>query len=213
MCGRFSLANVDSVWLKKHFNLSLESDWPPRYNLAPNQNALTIVSSEGKRILKPMVWGFIPHFAKEKKAGVINARAETVAEKPFFRKSFQSRRCLVLADGFYEWKKEGSRKIPYRFVVKGEPNFCFGAIYDIFTQPDGSSLFTFAILTTEANSLLSKLHDRMPLIFGEEGERNWLDAKEPKMGPFPAVKMEGYVVSEKVNNWRNDTPDCFLTNI
>lgn len=191
MCGRFSLAHVDAVWVKKHFNLSLDIDWPPRYNLAPNQKALTVISTEGARLIKPMTWGF----AKR----VINARAESVAEKPFFKKG---KRCLIVADGFYEWKS----KVPYRFIVKGEPNFCFAGLYD---QEE-----TFAILTTEANSLVSQVHERMPLILDEKGEQKWLDSPEVHslLRPFPAEQMECYAVSEKVNNWRNDTPDCFKNN-
>ncbi len=200
MCGRFSLAHVETKWIKQRFHADMDFEWQPRYNLAPKQPALTIISSEGRHLVKPMIWGFVPHWAKQGFAGVINARAETAGEKPMFRASYKTRRCLVLADGFYEWNK----KEPYRIILKGGPVFCFAGLYDVC-----SDQYTFAILTTEANSLLAPLHDRMPVILDEKGEREWLEGKGEVFHPYPGEKMELFRVPDKVNSWRNDTPDCF----
>jgi len=208
MCGRFSLGHIEEVWIKRRFHAGFDFEWEPRYNLAPKQPALTVVAGEGGRKVMPMIWGFTPHWAKESGPGIINARGETVAEKPMFRSSFSKRRCLVLADGFYEWKKAGGKKEPYRIILKGGPVFSFAGIYD---TSDGGD-HTFAILTTESNPMLSFLHDRMPVILDEKGEEEWLDpnAKDPKrlLVPYPGGKMECYRVNEVVNSWKNDTPEC-----
>lgn len=201
MCGRFSLADIDQIWIKRRFHAKFDFDWVPRYNLAPQQPALTVVVEEGERHIRAMKWGFQPHWAK---TGVINARADTIAEKPMFRGSFKKKRCLVIADGFYEWEQSEGKKKPYRITLKEGEIFSFAGIYE---------MDTFAIITTDSNPMLSFLHDRMPVILDPKGEGEWLDPdfKDPKqlLVPYPGEKMECFRVSEVVNSWKNDQPECF----
>lgn len=217
MCGRYTQA-TDPAKLAQRFRLE-----PPgpgigrRYNIAPTQDA-PIVTNDDPKHLCLMRWGLVPSWAKDAAIGnrMINARAETLAEKPSFRKPLERRRCLVLADGFYEWRKEaGSANIPIRFVLKSREPFAFAGLWDTWRAPDGKELVSFTIVTTEANELLRPVHDRMPVILRREDEERWLDPdlKDsarllPLLRPYAAAEMEAYEVSMLVNSPRNDVLAC-----
>ena len=190
----------------------------PRYNIAPSQESPVVTVKEDNRVLIMMRWGLIPFWAKEASIGykMINAKAETVHEKPSFRKSFKDKRCLVLADGFYEWTKTDKKnKIPFRFVLKTKEPFAFAGLWDAWKTPEGEMLLTFTIITTNANELMEPIHDRMPVILHEKDEALWLDPEfkdanklTALLKPFPSDKMEAYRVSTIVNSPKNDTPKC-----
>lgn len=178
-----------------------------------------MIAGDAPKNLRLMRWGLVPAWAKEASIGhrMINARAETVAEKPSFRRAFESRRCLAPADGFYEWRKlEGSRaKIPMRFVLKSREPFAFAGLWDIWRKPDSGELRSFTIITTAANELLRPIHDRMPVILRPEDEEKWLDPglSDPNrlssfLKTYPAEEMEAYEVSTRVNSPKNDDPAC-----
>ena len=162
-------------------------------------------------------WGLVPSWAKDPAIGakLINARAETLAEKPSFKRALESRRCLVPADGFYEWARKGSRKIPHRFTLKDGGLFAFAGLRETWREPGGGLLESFTIVTTQANDLLKSVHDRMPVILRREDEPLWLDPKtgataEVKglLRPFPAEDMAAAEVSPLVNSPKNDGPAC-----
>lgn len=189
----------------------------PRYNIAPTQMVPAIVADGDKYRLGTLKWGFIPFFAKDEISGsrFINAKAETIMEKPAFRQSFEKRRCLILADGFYEWDKFGDAKTPYRFILKDEPLMCFAGIWSKYVKPDGQKIFTCAILTTGANETMKSIHDRMPIILNEKAQQIWLQNKTAALDemaellkPYPYGGLEAYPVSAIVNNPRNDNAEC-----
>ncbi|HVP07068.1 MAG TPA: SOS response-associated peptidase [Candidatus Acidoferrum sp.] len=218
MCGRYTLATQLEL-LEPRFGVDAGSaQHIPRYNIAPGQ-MVPVVTAENGRMLSMMRWGLVPSWAKDESVGyrMINARAETVAEKPSFRKALESRRCLVPADGFFEWRKElgGSVKTPVRFVLKDRSLFAFAGLWERWKQPDGKDLLTYTIITTGANELVRPIHDRMPVILGRSDEGRWLDVSTGKgkgpvdlLAPFPASEMEVYEVSTAVNSPRNDVPAC-----
>jgi putative SOS response-associated peptidase YedK len=162
-------------------------------------------------------WGLIPSWAKDPSMGdrMINARAETVAEKPSFRRALQKRRCLVLADGFYEWRKEGKTKTPMYIRLRSHEPFGFAGLWETWKSPEGEAIHSCTVITTTPNSLMESIHNRMPVILSREGESSWLDrAIEtperllPLLIPYSANAMEAYAVSSMVNNPRNDAPAC-----
>jgi len=180
----------------------------PRYNIAPTQNVLTIVERASVREATVLQWGLIPAWSKEPK-GIINARVETVAQKPSFNDSFEKRRCLILADGFYEWERSGNISQPYYFQMKdGEP-FAFAGIWDRWKGAD-RSITSCAILTTNANDLLAKIHHRMPVILAPESYDQWLhedvrtEHLKDLLVPFPASEMRSHAVSYDVNDAKVD---------
>jgi putative SOS response-associated peptidase YedK len=217
MCGRFSLGAT--IRVGQLFDLPDWPDIPPRYNIAPSQDVLTVIEDRetAVREARPMRWGLVPFWAKEPSAGIrtINARAETVADRPVFRRPFRERRCLIPADGFYEWQRQGARKQPYYVrLSSGEP-FAFAGLWDRWTPAEGDSIETCTILTTSANEVVAPLHDRMPVIVPTAAYGLWLDRAmrdaerlRPLLTPYPAAEMTAYPVSLLVNNPRNDTPDC-----
>ena len=215
MCGRYSLIG-DIGELAGRFEF--DGDWmalESAYNIAPTQEVLTVVGGETRRA-GFMRWGLIPHWARDPKIGarMINARAETVAEKPAFRDALRRRRCLVLADGFYEWQKTGGSKRPMRVVLRtGEP-FAFAGLWSVWRDPNGNRIPSCAIITTSANELLRPVHDRMPVILPREMEDFWLDegiddpdALGSVLNPYPDGEMETYEVSRLVNSAANDGPE------
>jgi putative SOS response-associated peptidase YedK len=218
MCGRYT-QTVDLETLKDRFGfVTSEVTLGPRYNIAPTQEA-PVVIKEDSRILKMMRWGLVPYWAKDESIGyrMINARAETIAQKPSFKKPFKERRCLVLADGFYEWKKTERKglKIPMRFVLKSRMPFAFAGLWDVWQKPGGDRLLSFTIITTEANDLMRPIHNRMPVILHRENEELWLDPElkdfnklASLLTPYPSDMMESYEVAPLVNSPRNDTPEC-----
>lgn len=211
MCGRFVCFDVDEI-SKKY---GVKVDMTPLYNVSPGQKFPVIFKKDTIKA-EFMVWGLIPHWMKEitGRTKMINARAETISEKPYFKSSLKSRRCLIPANGFYEWKKTEDRKIPYFISLKGKTLFSFAGLYDIWIDYKGEEFKTFTIITGEANSLISDIHNRMPVILPDNDERLWLDNSITDtdkltdiLKPFPSQDMDAYIVSNLVNNVRNDFKD------
>lgn len=213
MCGRFTLKNVERLLdrLKaRGIDVDGINDIAPHYNIAPTQEILT-VTQEAMREAKFLQWGLIPSWSKEPK-GFINARVETIEEKPSFKESFERRRCLILADGFYEWERNGKISQPYYFQLKQSEPFAFAGIWDRWRY-DGGSITSCAIVTTTANELLAKIHTRMPVILRPESYDLWLsdhsrgaDLNEVLV-PFPAGEMMSHAVGYEVNNAKIDDPN------
>ena len=218
MCGRYSLiADIGELQERFDFDGS-ELTHVPRYNITPTQMALAVTNGSGRRG-SYMRWGLIPSWAKCASAGnrMINARAETLAERHSFRTAFQRRRCLVLADGFYEWQRKGSGKRPmWIAMASGEP-FAFAGLWDAWRDPKGEVVRSCAIITTAANESLSPIHDRMPVILPRELEPLWLDhdlqdyaALAGILTPYITDDMEAYEVSSLVNSPANDGPELIV---
>jgi putative SOS response-associated peptidase YedK len=216
MCGRFVLATpVPTIAKRFKVKQVVSPDPGPRYNIAPT-NEIVIVNTGSVRHLIPCRWGFLPVWAKDPAIGntMINARAETVADKPAFRHALKKQRCLVIADGFYEWKKERGRKLPmYIRLTSGEP-FGFAGLYNVWASPAGDEMCTCTIITTTANDLLKPIHDRMPVIIPERREDLWLDSavqeKEellPLLMPYDTGAMEAWEVSPRMNRPGYDSPE------
>jgi putative SOS response-associated peptidase YedK len=231
MCGRFTLATPASEWAAL-FRLDEIPDVEPRFNIAPTQDVMVVRAPSGLRErpglhLAPsgspvpreaatMRWGLIPRWAREIGSGqpLINARSETVAEKPSFRDSYRERRCLVVADGFYEWQAAGRHKQPYWIGIAGGQPFGFAGLWDRWKAEDGHTVDSCTILTTDANESLRPLHDRMPVIVAPEQFDMWMDPDtipwelEPLLIPYPADDMEFYPVTTRVNYVANDDALC-----
>lgn len=217
MCGRFSLSEYyDS--LEEYFKIDEPFDdivLKPRYNIAPTQYHPVIIQEGGKNKLRMYKWGLVPFWTKDRKIGykMINARSETVEEKNSFKQPFKSKRCLIPADGFYEWDRKNKTKIPYRFVMKDRRPFAFAGLWEKWDKED-EPLFTFTIITTENNELMEPIHNRMPVILDKLNHEIWLspDSNEAELKellvPFDSNKMDYYRVGEVVNNARNDLPEC-----
>jgi putative SOS response-associated peptidase YedK len=217
MCGRFSLtADVNAV--QKTFPwVNVPPELTPRYNIAPTQ-PVAVVPNDGRNTLDFFNWGLIPSWAKDPSIGsrLINARAETLTEKPAFRTAFRRRRCLILADGFYEWQQNPDRKSKtpmYIRLASGEP-FAFGGLWEEWHSSDGSTILSCTIITTEPNDLAAPIHNRMPLILPEEAYATWLEPGEGNVStlskllkPYPASEMQAYPVSQLVNSPANDIPE------
>lgn len=218
MCGRFaSFTPADTLGALLE---AIVRDAPrPRYNVAPTQDVLALRrDQDGQRFLAPLRWGLIPHWADDPAIGnrLINARAETAHEKPAFRQALRKRRCLIPADGFYEWQKTGSRKQPHFIYMADEKPFCFAGLWESWTDPQSEQpLSSFTILTTDANAQLRPIHHRMPVILLAEQYDLWLDPaiQDPArlkdcLGPLPEGLLDTHPVSTHVNNPRNDDPRC-----
>ncbi|MEJ2304426.1 MAG: SOS response-associated peptidase [Anaerolineales bacterium] len=218
MCGRFTLT-VDPAQLREALpGFSVPEEIKPRYNIAPSQ-PVAVVPNDGRNQLDFFVWGLIPSWAKDPSIGnrMINARGETLAEKPSFRAAYRRRRCLVLADGFYEWRKEpGSKaKTPMYVQMESKEPFGLAGLWEIWYSPDGSEIRSCTIITTQPNGLLEKIHNRMPVILPKEAYPLWLAQEEKEsselnalLRPFPAEEMIAYPVSRMVNSPANDVPEC-----
>ena len=217
MCGRFSLAS-DSRSLEIRFSFrGVEPPVEPRYNIAPTQPVLTITREGSENQARYMRWGLIPSWAKDASIGsrMINARAETLSEKPSFRNAFRKRRCLLVADGFYEWRKVVGRKQPMRIVLQtGEP-FAFAGLWESWQDPEGTVVRSCAIITTGPNPLMEPIHNRMPVILPRDDETQWLDPEVDDtasllqmLAPYPQEAMDAYQVSTLVNSPANDVPEC-----
>ena len=213
MCGRYTLRTpVDS--LAEAFEIEeYPSSITPNYNIAPTQEVAAVVEEDEKRKLEMLHWGLIPSWAKDPSIGnkMINARAETVSEKPSFRSAFKRRRCLILADGFYEWKKTDGGKQPYHVKMEDGSLFAFAGLWE--TWQNGEEIRSCTIITTDANDLMSEIHHRMPVILHPEDYAMWLDHDfEEKevlttlLKPYPADVMEAYPVSRRVNKPSNNEP-------
>jgi putative SOS response-associated peptidase YedK len=207
MCGRYSLICIDALGNRfRVFDPMMGAR--SHFNIAPG-NEMPVITRSGENHVAILRWGLIPSWTKDIRAAkpLINARAETLAEKPSFRSLLKSRRCLVPASGFYEWKKEGNRKIPHYFRLTDEPLFSFAGLYDSWHNPEGVSVSTYTIVTCEANSLVAPVHDRMPVILSRENEERWLapDPITPEdlkqiLVPFLPGRMDAMPVSDLVNN-------------
>jgi putative SOS response-associated peptidase YedK len=218
MCGRFTLT-VDGEALAEQLDLPVAPDIAPRYNIAPTQPVAAVRASigSGQRELTYFHWGLIPSWAKDLKGGarMINARAETAAEKPAFRAALKYRRCLVPADGFYEWQKTDGKKQPiYLRMADGRP-FAFAGLWEHWQSADGSEIESCTLLTTSPNELIRPVHDRMPVILHPDDYDLWLDPKmqtadrlQPLLQAYPAEEMTYYAVSTVVNNAQFDDPRC-----
>lgn len=220
MCGRFaffSLAPEDlAIFGVEPGDVGLK----PRYNIAPTQQAV-VIPNLGPRRLESFRWGLVPGWAKDVKIGskLINARAETLSEKPSFREAFRKRRCLVPADGFFEWKDTGGGKVPYFVRLKTERPFALAGLWESFRQKEEKPLFTFTIITTRPNALLLPIHRRMPVILPPAAYDRWLDPRfeggedlGQLLVPHPAEEMQAYPVSTRVNSPANDDRDIIRSN-
>jgi putative SOS response-associated peptidase YedK len=218
MCGRFTLtADVNKI--RESFQgVNVPDQMQPKYNVAPTQ-PVAVIPNDGKNQLDFFVWGLIPSWAKDPNIGsrMINARAETLAEKPAFRSAFRRRRCLVVADGFYEWRLEGDgkRKTPMYIRLEGGEPFAFAGLWEIWQSPDGSTIPSCTIITTEPNTMMASIHNRMPVILPKAAYSQWLAPEEQDpsqlMGllrPYAEDEMAAYPVSRAVNDPRHDAPDC-----
>ncbi len=212
MCGRYSIFTPTDV-LKLRFNAPRAEALKPTYNAAPTQNLPVILNSDPKTI-QVCRWGLIPAWAKEERIGnrMINARAETLLQKPSFRTPFKKQRCLVLTDGFYEWRKTSDRKIPHRISMRDHKPFAFAGIWEVWKTPDGEDIKTLSIITTEPNELMKPLHNRMPVIIKQENEEKWLqelDISEAQklLEPYACEDLEAYSISTLVNSPRNNTEE------
>jgi len=220
MCGRFTLT-INPADLRDTFSdYIFPAVFGPRFNIAPSQPVLAIPNDE-KQTADFFIWGLIPMWAKDPSIGsrLINARGETVAEKPSFRGSFKYKRCLILADGFYEWKTNHGKKTktPFFFHMKDRKPFAFAGLWDVWEGPDGSSIKTCTIITTEPNELMEHVHDRMPVILRPRDYTKWLDVSPqtpenllPLIKPYPADDMSAYRVSNLVNKPVNDSPELVV---
>lgn len=192
--------------------------WKPRYNIAPSQPVASVLNDGSLRVVLAQ-WGLIPSWARDPRMGqrLINARAETLTEKPAFKEPFRQRRCLILADGFFEWQKlPGTKtKRPFYFRLKSGRPFAFAGLWDQWSDRASGLVTTCAIITTEANALVRRVHDRMPVILPPPAYERWLrpgevDPAELRgfLAPFPGEEMESYTVSQRVNDPATDDPEC-----
>ncbi|MGN7413414.1 SOS response-associated peptidase [Paenibacillus sp. SAF-068] len=214
MCGRFTITDpIEAIMDRYYASIADGFEYKPNYNAAPMQYIPTIIGSKNGNRLGSLRWGLVPSWAKDDKIGnkMINARAETLTEKASFKRLISSKRCIIPTNGFYEWKKEGSTKRPMRILMKDDRLFSLAGLYDTWTNPDGNKLSTCTIITTEPNSLMEDIHNRMPVILRPEDEAEWLgrdkDNAQSLLGllkPYQASEMRAYEVSKEVGNVRNN---------
>lgn len=221
MCGRYTLIRLADFTDMFPWIRGLHNQPPPRYNIAPTQPVPAVLNEwhQGQAPVELVHWGLIPSWAKDTSIGarMINARAESLAQKPAFRAAFRRRRCLIPASGFYEWKKDpdAKTKTPMYICMKDGRPFAFAGLWEIWHGDDGSQIRSCTIITGEPNELIRPIHDRMPVILSPQQYRDWLDPNEPPaeelmamLKPYPAEQMQAYPVSRIVNNPRNDSPRC-----
>ena len=219
MCGRYRLSRRKQLVEEYFDSTPWEEDWNPRFNIAPTQPVPVIRQhpKEAVRQLSVMKWGLIPHWAKDPSIAMstINAKSETAATKPTFRDPLKFRRCLIPADGFYEWKKTGTAKQPFCFEVNDGELFAFAGLWDGWKDASGNWIKTCSILTTTPNTLTATVHDRMPVILDPESYDLWLDpgmqnvaAISELLKPYDASQMQLYPVSSRVNHVANDDEEC-----
>jgi putative SOS response-associated peptidase YedK len=211
MCGRFTLI-TDIQTVAAIFGVPATLEAQPRYNIAPSQDVVSILRN-GSAHLEWLRWGLIPSWAAEETIGsrMINARAETLAEKPSFKRLLRTRRCLIVADGFYEWQRHQNGKTPMYITLRDRAPFAFAGLWDQWSDAEGRTLRTCTIVTTEPNELLAPIHNRMPVILPRTACERWLDptVREPEallplLRPYPAEEMQARPVSRLVNDPRNE---------
>ena len=217
MCGRFTL-KTSRARIKEMFRLQRLGEWDPRYNIAPSQPVLAVraIPESGEREGVFLKWGLIPSWAKEPGIGnnLANARADTVAEKPAFRSAFKKRRCLVIADGFYEWQAGPGGKTPYYFQLKDQGPFAFAGLWERWEKGE-EPVESCTLITTDANGVVEPVHNRMPVILDPGSFDRWLDPSEQRVEalkamlvPLPDDSLTAHPVSKLVNNPRNESPQC-----
>ncbi len=222
MCGRYTLATTPDM-IAHSFDIRLDSfEFLPRYNIAPTQDVLTVINEEGVRQTRMMRWGLIPFWARDTKVGsrMINARAETVADNRAFKNAFQKRRCLILADSFYEWKGTGKSKQPIRILLRSDEPFAFAGIWETWrdkSRPEAAPISSCSIITPVPNPRVEPIHNRMPVMLPRELEPEWLDLDNQDTGllreillPSDPGLMKTYEVSTLVNSARNQGPELIL---
>ena len=216
MCGRFTLAAPGNV-VAELFGLDAVPELRPRYNIAPTQGVAVVRADGARRRLDELRWGLVPAWAREPSIGsrLINARAETVGEKPAFRSAFRARRCLVVADGFYEWARGAGGKQPWYFRRRDGSPFAFAGLWERWLSPQGEPLESCALVTTTPNALVARVHDRMPVILAPRSHAAWLDSAnrsgpglEALLRPLPEGEMTGHAVGLTVNSPSHDSPAC-----
>lgn len=224
MCGRYTLT-TDIQTVSDRFEAPLSETYKdiakqfasPSFNIAPSTYRPVIINKENKNILTFMKWGLVPVWAKDEKIGykMINARAESIAQKPSFKRPLQKQRCVIPATGFYEWKKEGKNKQPFYFKLKSQQLFGFAGLYDIWTNEQGKDIYTYTIITVKPNELVKPIHDRMPAILNKSDEKEWLNYEKGMVNKLTLLKsykekeMELYPVSKSINSPKNN--DASLT--
>jgi len=207
MCGRYSFICISDICGRFRV-IDPSLGFRSHFNIAPGSTNPIITMHERVEAVM-MQWGLVPHWSKDLKAAhrPINARAESLAEKPMFRELLKSKRCLVPASGFFEWKQERGHKVPFYVHLKDEPVFAFAGLYDTWNNPAGTTLSTYTIITTTPNSLMAPIHNRMPVIVQPEDEKRWIspgplsaDDLQRIFSPYPVEEMEIYPVSDRVNS-------------
>lgn len=217
MCGRFALyRNLEEI--QEAFDIQhVRWEPDPSYNIAPTQDVAAVVQREEGNSLEKLRWGLIPFWAKDPKIGsrMINARSETLSEKPSFKRPFKSQRCVIIADGFFEWAKTDQGKIPMFIRLKSQGPLGFAGLYDNWVSPQGEAITSCTIVTTRPNDLMRTIHDRMPLILSKSQQATWLDPATPyidewlsALAPYPGQEMEAYEVSRRVNSPQNNSVEC-----
>ncbi|MFJ9385479.1 SOS response-associated peptidase [Peribacillus sp. NPDC101481] len=215
MCGRFTLF-TDIEEIKDRFDIqgSFDGEYQFSYNIAPSQSVLSVINDGARNRLGYLRWGLIPFWAKDEKVGykMINARAETIAEKASFRNAYKKKRCLIIADSFYEWKKTPERKIPMRIKLKNHAPFGMAGIWESWKSPEGISVYSCSVITTVPNELMTSIHDRMPVILKPEDEKEWLSPTnndpaylQQYLKSFDSEQMEAFEVSTDVNSTKNNS--------
>lgn len=214
MCGRYDLNEHPAV-IRLRFQLGLLPELQPRYNIAPGQLAPIVrLTADAEPACAMLRWGLIPFWSKDEKIGyrTINARAESVASAPAFRAAYRMRRCIVPANGFFEWKQSERGKQPYRVKPADAPLFGFAGLWETWRAPGGDKVESYTIITTEANELVRELHSRMPVILAPEDYGKWLNVENPEAGellrPYASERLLIHPVSTHVNNARFDDPSC-----
>lgn len=218
MCGRYTL-RTDADVLSAEFHLTRVPPMTPRYNVAPTQ-PVAVITADAPDTLQTFRWGLVPFWAKDLSIGsrMINARAESAHEKPAFRRALEKRRCLVLADGYYEWKKEGRRKVPHLIHRRGDRPFAFAGLWESWRpSSDAEPIRTCTFLTTDPSAAVAGLHDRMPVMLTGEAARSWLrpgpldeGTREALLRPYAGEDLQAYAVSTLVNTATNESAACVL---
>lgn len=217
MCGRYTLfAEYAELVERFQIGAAIEEDqYVISYNIAPSQHVAAVINDGKQNRMGYLRWGLIPPWAKDEKIGykTINARAETLSEKPSFRNAFMKKRCIIPADSFYEWKREEGTKTPMRIKLKSGAPFAMAGLWESWKSKEGKVVHSCSVITTEPNRLMSTIHDRMPVIFKEEDESSWLNPKHTDpdylrqfLKPFDEAQMEAFEVSSEVNSVKNNGP-------
>jgi putative SOS response-associated peptidase YedK len=212
MCGRYVLADPD--YIHKRFQTENSLKLSPLFNISPGEK-LPVITHHSPNQMEIMKWGLIPSWAKDPKIGyrMINARSEGIEKKPSFRKPLKLQRCLIPANGFYEWQKSSGTKVPYYFSLRTKDMFAFAGLYDIWKSESGEEVKSYTIITTMANSTVKPIHDRMPVILSPQDEKVWLEQETDQvkilglLQPYPAEDLEGYEVSTLVNQASNQSAE------